>query len=199
MGRSALIVSVAFLFVATFSAFNNAGQGEGIESKFDVPIKGRNYRSHTGVVATKLNVRKATPHDDAAIRRLAIEFVRDNDTGTLIAASENGDIAVVDRPRFALANIALHDSALVIRYHVYSGAASFTSNNTTSWTKIEDETPPPPGLYEIRITGPYAQGDSDKKDYFMVTRIERNTGMCWYRSGTKWLPLQEPENEQPAE
>lgn len=190
----------SFVFMVLLACHTCLAEQSAPGAKSDVPSEGRKLRGQNGLIWKNVLVKKPEQSNDITKRRLGHSLDRDNDLGLLIITSEDGGVSMIERPRYALASLATDTFSLTIRYHVYSGAASFTSSSTIRWTHIAEteETPPPPGLYEVRIDGPFfGDNDTDKKESYVITRIERNTGMCWYRSGTVWKPILEPEPDTP--
>lgn len=180
----------AALFVFGY-AFYESSQAQETSAAPAAPAVASESRGTTVPKAMAIKVRTAQGQElSDATTQLGFEYVRDNDLGLLMAVNEQGGVGVVQRPAYALSSLAWSDSFVLMRYNVYSGESSMTQGGATAWDPVKERSPPPNGVYQVVITGPYK---IDGQEYYNAARIELNTGMCWYYCDREWLPYEDSE------
>ena len=167
----------AALFVFGY-AFYESSQAQETSAAPAAPAVASESRGTTVPKAMAIKVRTAQGQElSDATTQLGFEYVRDNDLGLLMAVNEQGGVGVVQRPAYALSSLAWSES-------------SMTQGGATAWDPVKERSPPPNGVYQVVITGPYK---IDGQEYYNAARIELNTGMCWYYCDREWLPYEDSE------
>ena len=141
-----------------------------------------------------LKVRNATEQEFSdETKQYGVEYVRDEDVGFMLIANDQGGIAIVDRPRFAISHLNLRDGVILLRCDTYTGETWETEKNGTHWIKIEEDTPTiAKSFYELLVPNSYF---IDETEYHNINRIDRNTGQTWYEKDMKWHPYEVQEQE----